>query len=282
MMLTLVIALMLLMPSDSTTVVVESSLAAVEGGYSLTVLPTGDILCLSQTQHTLTVFDKNGVIKRSIGGQGWGNYEFDTPSAVASSFLLQVYIADYANRRIQRYDKELNYIQTYDEQSLRHLTGRFQPYACAVSLQGDLFIVERDGQRILKVNQRGEIEKEFGSYKDGPGTLADPVSIAISRRNEVLVLTRNNIVVYDIFGNFLRTIPLSPSGWRNLQSADDVIIITSPSELIFLSEDGKESRKVSTEFIIGLPRGELLIDATMGTDALFLLTSAALYRCSVR
>ena len=262
--------------------VVRSSVEIFESARSLTVAPNGELYCIDGKRNTVYHLSGDGTVLNTIGGQGWGQHEFDAPTDVTATFLLEVFVTDYNNRRIQRYDRDLHFVQTYDESTLPHSIGRFQPYASAVSRHGELFIVEKDGKRILKLNRRNQLEAEFGTFRDGIGALEQPVDIAVTPADEVVVLDRRKIAWFDIFGNVMRTIPLDNRDWNSIHATDGFFVVTSSSEIVIIATDGRVRRSVTAGAIIGLPAQAKFNDAAIVGEYLFILTGTALYRCSLQ
>jgi hypothetical protein len=282
-MLTAFMVIWLFAPADSTASgVVRSSVEIFETARSLTIAPNGELYCIDRKRNTVYHLSGDGTELNTIGGQGWGQHEFDAPTDVSSSFLLEVFVTDYNNRRIQQYDRDLHFVRTYDESTLPSSIGRFQPIAGAVSKQGDLFIVEKDGKRILKLNRRNQLESEFGTFKDGIGALELPVDIAVTPDDEVVVLDRKKIAWYDNFGNVLRTIPLEERDWKSIHATDGYFVVASSSEIIILAADGRGRRSVRADNIIGLPADAEFTDAAIVGDFFFILTGTGLYRCSLQ
>lgn len=242
---------------------------------------TSDLVyVIEQSRNSLEIFHSNNHVIRSVGGHGVGNYEFDAPTDVSSSFLLDVYVTDFNNRRIQRFDKNLNYIQTYDEATLSGEIGRFQPRACALSSQGDLFVIETDGNRILKLDTRGRFVREFGTYKDGAGMVTEPKDIAVSAGDEIFVLDNSKIIAYDRFGNYLRTISLPAAEWKNIQVSDQTLLATASDQLFLRSLVDEEQTTLPRSSIAGISSNEQFVDAVFMKDKLILLTTTTLYYCS--
>lgn len=281
-MFTAFLAVFLFIPSDTAVSgVVRSSVEIFESARSLTIASNGELYCIDRERNTVHHLSGDGAVLNTIGGQGWGQHEFDAPTDITSTFLLEVFVTDYNNRRIQRYDRELHFVQTYDESTLPPSIGRFQPFAAAVSKHGELFIVERDGKRILKLNRRYQLEMEFGTFKDGIGALEQPVDIAVTPADEVVVLDRRKIAWYDIFGNVVRTLPLDDRPWKSIHAAEGLLVVTSSSEINIITADGRIRRLLAAGNIIGLPAQAEFVDAAMAGENLFILTETGLYRCSL-
>lgn len=276
-------------------IVVQSVLQSFERAAAFTVTANGAIVVIDQSSNSVLYHAVNTNKTKTIGGKGWGNFEFDNPTDVSSSFLLETFIVDFNNRRIQKYDKDLNFVRTYDERNVLNLEGRFYPRACATSSQGDLFVVESDGKRILKINRRSQIEREFGTFKDGAGALREPKDIAVSSADEIYVLDMSSVKIYDVFGNYLRTIVLdSGIQWKNLQVYSPrriyqhTVIATSAESVKLYSLDGTprmtishSSTRLGESPLIGVHNKEKFQDACIVNDSLYILTETTLYRCSI-
>jgi hypothetical protein len=277
------LALIIALPMNDTTVtgVVRSSIELFASARSLSVAPNGDVYCLDGSRHTVYRISPDGTVKNSVGGQGWGQHEFEAPSDVSSTFFLEVLVTDRNNRRIQRFDGALQFADSFEESTLPRSVGSFHPRASAMSKHGDLFIIETDGRRILKLNRRNQMEREFGTFKEGAGALVQPIDIALSVADEVVVLDKGRIVVYDYFGNLLRVIDLNGTGWSSITAVDSRFIVTSAGHIVMLSSDGRYRRRLEKSTIIGLPSDAEIVDAGMYDNHLYVLTTIGLYRCSL-
>ena len=282
-MLTAFMVVWLFAPADSTVSgVVHSSVEIFESARSLSIAPNGELYCIDGKRNTVYHLSGDGTVLNTIGGQGWGQHEFDAPTDVTSTFLLEVFVTDYNNRRIQRYDRDLHYVQTFDESTLPPSIGRFQPFASAVSRHGEFFIVEKDGKRILKLNRRNQLETEFGTFRDGIGALEQPVDIAITSADEVVVLDKRKIAWYDTFGNVLRTIPLDDRDWKSIHASPGFFVVASSSKIIIITADGRVRRTLIAGAVIGIPAQAEFNDAAIVGEYLFILTGTGLFRCSLQ
>jgi hypothetical protein len=264
------------------SITIEKSIGSFEGTITISCGLSDAVFVIEGKKSLLHLFSNNGTEVKSIGGTGWGDYEFDGPSDVWSSFLLEVYVTDRNNHRIQKYDKDLNYIQTYDDQSISKLEGRFYPLACATSSRGDLFIVETDGNRILKINKRNQVESEFGTFRDGVGQLIAPKDITISGNDEIFVLDEFAVKVFDLYGNYIRTILLSnKEQWKNIHAAGRTLIATSSRIIKFIQLDTEVESEVDKSSVAGFDQTEDFQDASATKDSFYILTTTTLYRCSL-
>ena len=67
-------------------------------------------------ENNITKLDSSGNEIVSIGGYGWSESSFDRPISIITN-TLSVYVADENNDRVQRFDKDLNFLSLYS-----HLT----------------------------------------------------------------------------------------------------------------------------------------------------------------
>lgn len=273
--------LSLLFQIASTATVIRSSSGNFQSARCFVMQQNGNIFLLDEKMNLIQQYTANGTIIRSTGGHGVGNYEFDNPTDVSSSFLLDIYVADFNNRRIQRFDKNLNYIQTYDQATLSGEVGGFQPRACALSTQGEMFVIDTDGNRILKIDARGRYEKEFGTFKDGAGTVAEPKDIAVSAANDVYLLDKSRIIAYDHFGNYLKTITLPAADWKSIQISSTALTATAHDRIFIRYLDSDAQTTITRLSIVGVSSGESFVDAVLQGNHLTLLTSISLYYCTI-
>ena len=72
----------------------------------------GNIYVADTGNNRILKFGPNGKFIKSAGGFGWENQQFDMPIDICATSALDVFVADYNNQRIERYDKDLNYISS--------------------------------------------------------------------------------------------------------------------------------------------------------------------------
>lgn len=172
----------------------------------------GNIYVVDRAGNALVKFSPAGDSIRAVSGYGSGDLQFDSPSAVAARAGNDIYVADYNNHRVQRFNRMLDYITTiytHDDRDERRRFG--YPRDLAVSRQGDLLIVDGENRRIVRVDQRGDVIRSFGDITAGAGRLVDPSKIELDEEDNIYVLDRGRIVVFDFFGSYLRDIP-TPDG----------------------------------------------------------------------
>ena len=201
---------------------------------------------IDNTTEKVLQYSLNGELLHQIGGNGWGNYEFNQLTDICVT-PLHVYVVDYNNKRIQQYDKQFNYIQTLGEDFFSKLNiGTVQPRATTISQQGEMFILDSESKRILKFNSTKNFEKEFGNYQSNI-TLKNPISL-VGNENTIFLLDENTIVLFDIFGNYLSSINIDSSlTHQNISIFNNTILLTTSKKIIGFSLQGEIVFSLSIE-----------------------------------
>ncbi|MBN1781344.1 NHL repeat-containing protein [bacterium] len=207
--------------------------------------PAGNLYIADTGNQRIEKFDSRGRFVTEIGGFGWGAEQFDGPVAVDAGNGLDVFVADYNNDRIQRYDKDLHYLASFRaaEHWPEHLMFGF-PLDVALSDQGELFCLDGENFRILKMDVLGSPQRSFGDFDSGAGRLEDPRSLFIGLGHRVWISDAGSheLVVFDVHGNFLfrigRSLFQSPRGMAEIPGG---ILISADAELgvLALSAEGR-------------------------------------------
>ncbi|HEX9655207.1 MAG TPA: NHL repeat-containing protein [bacterium] len=216
---------------------------------ALAIDPEGHIYVVDSGNHRIVKFDASGNVVRTVGGFGWEREQFDRPLDITAKTGLDLFVADFNNERIERYDLNLNFISSfYSDHSIPASLQFGFPGGVDISRHGEIFIVDNENNRILKLNVEGSPDLSFGDFNWGAGQLQQPAKIEVSASDQVFVSDQksNQIVVFDYYGNFVnrfgddvlrhpRGLTVSPDG--NLYVADTghhrVAVFSSDSQFIF-------------------------------------------------
>ncbi|MFN3135845.1 MAG: NHL repeat-containing protein [Candidatus Kryptonium sp.] len=214
--------------------------------HGISVSPAGEIYIADTGNNSVKKFSKNGQLICEVTGYGWGVLEFDQPYDVDAGGGISIYVADYNNHRVQRFDKNLNYVATLQGGSDEKDFFGF-PRSVAFSKFGDLFIIDEENLRCVKINKFNKVEKTFGGIEAGQGRLVNPIQIAIVNQNLIVVVDGNYILIYDYYGNFLREF-----GSEHLKNptglfADSLIYVADGNDVFMFSPEGKFLGKISID-----------------------------------
>jgi len=219
--------------------------------------------------NSITKYDSSGNETISIGGYGWEESTFDEPANIFTN-TLSIYVADKNNNRVQRFDKDLNFLsqlQGGDENSEIEFG---YPTCVGISNIGDLYLLETDNNKILKFNLDGNFLSEIGGNDAGDFALTNPKNFSPDLTGNIFVLDENRIKVFDQFGNRVLNykIKYEPDKIRVIDN--DILYIEKQQIVLF---DLKE-RKVKSIFAEFQNLSDLdIIDAMVIGKNLYLLTS---------
>ncbi len=258
----------------------DSPSGAFQDAVALDLDSDGSVFIVDRGRHRLLKFTPAGVFLREIGGFGSGAEQFSDPQDVDAHLTLNIFVADYNNNRIVRYDSRLNYVGEYaitDRESPFYFE---QPLSVAVSGQYDLFVLEELNRRVIKIDRFNRPKLAFGEPGENLGQLLEPYQIAISGRDEIFVSDpgQSAVLVYDYLGNFLREIKhpdfVRPLG-LHLTSPDLLLVADGRSRRVFFFR--QDGRFLATWTLPGSE--DVLVDVAMafvkgqGMNYLYLLTN---------
>jgi len=169
---------------------------------SFTISSLGFIYVTDVATNEIVKYDLQGNKLKDIGGFGWGNAQFDSPSDICTG-PLNIYVADKNNHRIQIFDKDLNLITLFKSNSVSYNTPVFAyPVAVGISNQGDMFILDSDNRNIHKYDINGSYINSFGGIDAGELSISEPLDLHVDGNKSVFILNgQKELLIYDTFGN---------------------------------------------------------------------------------
>jgi len=196
--------------------------------------------------------DTLGKSLKDVGGYGWQDSQFDSPSNVFAT-TLNIYVADKNNHRIQRFDKDLNFISSLYTRENDDQNSRFgYPLGCVISNQGDLFILDSENKRVVKFDLFGNYIQNFGGYDYGKYALGSPLDMAADQNNNIYVINGKKIFIYDQFGNGMGEME-SVEELTSIKIVFNNMTITSKNNIYFLdlSKGFGRPEKLTLDFVQG-------------------------------
>jgi hypothetical protein len=254
-------------------------------GTQLDVDVYGNIIVLDTERNIVRLYSKDRILLRELGGSGWENDQFDRPAGLWARNGIDIFVADYGNHRIQRFDRKLNFISTFSTRESSNPDERFgYPTAVALSRLGDLYICDGENSRILKVNRFTQVERVFGGFDAGKGRLQHPSSLQMGPKDHVYVLDGKRIVVFDSFGNYVHDFVPGLFAAPSCFFADGVGIVILDAGTLYCFDEGE--RPVGAVPIASLAeKGTAIRALAINAKLLYLLTESGLVvipdQCSV-
>jgi len=147
-------------------------------------------------------FDSSGKFLRKWSWEGLGDRDRSfppsprwAPEAIAVDSKRNVFVGDFRNARIQKFDTSGNFLTEWSSQGS----------SMAVDSKGNLFVADIGNNRIQKFDPSGKFLTKWGSKGSGDGEFDGPRGIAVDSGGNVFVAEYGNhrIQKFDSSGKFL-------------------------------------------------------------------------------
>ena len=243
--------------------------------------PDGNIYVVDAGEHSVIKISPDGKILGSVGGYGWTSTTFDQPHDITVVNGLDVYIADYGNHRIQRFDHNLNYVSSFNGKSDVPGTVTFgYPKSVAVSRSGILFIVDGENNRIVSINplQQNTVS-EFGGNDIQASKLAEPSRIRIASNDHLFVRDRESLNIYNLYGNYISTV--SDSALQNASAfavEDSVLYVVDGCTVTMLDIKSHLRNEIGLEKFFRSDGDCRIVDVEIRSKEILLLSPQTIYR----
>jgi sugar lactone lactonase YvrE len=264
--------------SPDTLLVEVQSLGTFQQAARLTTNPQGWVYVSDTEQNLVLLFRGDETQSVSVGGYGWTSTTFDKPTGFATDGL-NLYVSDYGNHRLQRFDRNLNFISSFATRDTSVVEARFgYPLGVALSRLGDLFVLDGENLRVVKFVGNVRFERSFGDIDDQRSRLRQPQKILVGPNDQVYVLEPDRLLEFDYFGHYLRTI-----GDRSFKNAlgfclvPGGVVVVTHTALFWFNDRGDLARVIQTaDLQTRTPLGPME-DVAIAADRLLILTSTRLH-----
>jgi sugar lactone lactonase YvrE/4-hydroxy-3-methylbut-2-enyl diphosphate reductase IspH len=170
----------------------------------------------------------------SEGLQKTGLFAFPQDLAVDSAD--NIYVTDYGNRRIQKFDNNGNFLQTWGVKGSGN--GQFQ-VPSGIAIGNDfVYVVDNELNRVQKFDTSGKYITQWGSKGSKSGQFLLPQNIAADANGNVYIADTGNsrIQKFSADGKFL--LSLGSSGVENGQFLNPRGVVTDSQGNIYVSDSG--------------------------------------------
>lgn len=146
--------------TDESTLTLEEMTTGLHDAVSIYASSGGNLYIVEQDKNRFLKMNTAGERLDSLGRLGSGDYRFDQPVDIDATNDLKIYVSDYQNRRIQAYDRRLQYLSTV-QLPRRAGATEFRPTALSVNRSGELFFFDEDRYRIYRIGGNGSYQDHF-------------------------------------------------------------------------------------------------------------------------
>ncbi len=233
---------------ESITLVLLFSIGGFQRPVDFDVDIDGHIYVVDRERDMLLKYSAEGDSLGAISGTGDGQLQFDQPMAVFAHRGTDVLVADYNNHRIQRFDRNLDYVTTIylrDDPDERHRFG--YPRDVTMNRQGDILIVDGENRRVLQIDASGSVKRTIGDIAAGAGRLVDPSMIATDDRDFIYVLDGGRVLIYDPFGTYVNSLRVPDKQLVAFMSINDDQLVLGTSGHLQVLDIAADTLALSTE-----------------------------------
>ncbi len=178
-----------------------------------------------------------------IGAPGSAKGELTNPADVTTDAQGNIYIADTDNARVQKYDKDGNFLAEIGGFTSTDLSFN-QPWSMAVAADGTVFVADTWNHKIVKLGSDLKKQKEWGSggeadKNDGdPFKLFGPREITLTADGNVLVADTGNarIIEFTQDGDFVRQFGKKGTSGAPLELNEPVGLTTNAAGDIYVAD----------------------------------------------
>ena len=248
----------------------ERSFGEFKNATSFYINAAGVVFVTDDITDEVYQMDTLGNIFLSIGGYGWDINAFDDPVDIFAD-PLKVFVSDKNNNRIQRFDKNLNFIFQFKTEDNDIKAERFRyPLSAVTSNLGDVYILDSDNIRIVKFDLFGNYIQDIGGYDYGSFTLSNPKQLAISMDNNIYVIDGSVIYIFDNYGTALGLIEAE----EELKSIRIIFswLTTNTEEKIYISNLKSVENKLLEAILNGFDEELDIVSSLIFNKRLYVLS----------
>lgn len=184
------------------------------GSFSVTFDAEDNLYVVSYSFAKIAKFHKDGSLLYELGGYGSEPGQFIGPEEIAVNSKGEIYVVDTGNRRIQRFDKDLNLLEPivfYADTDTLQQEAEY-PFSIAFDKEDNLYALYQlnfSNGKVVKFNAAGEKLLEFGNNGPVQDRLNSASHIAVDQRTGQVYVTETaygSIYVYNTSGEFQQRI----------------------------------------------------------------------------
>ena len=159
---------------------------------------------IASVDHKLWKFSRRGELVKSIGKRGGNAGEFDYPWGVRYR-NHQVYVCDSDNARVQVFDSNLSFLQTFGTRG--DGPGQLKdPCDLDFDSQGNIYVIDFKKHQVLVFSNDGQYLHHFGREGQGKGELDGPCGLCVSGDCVYVVESSSHRVsVFNTSGQFVHS-----------------------------------------------------------------------------
>jgi len=243
------------------------------GAKSIEITPFSTLYIVEERKNRLLKLDISGTRIDSLGTMGFGDYQFANPVDVDATNGLKIYVSDYNNRRIQIYDRRLQYLTTIKPRDDQNFFNFYKPTQLAVNSMLELHFYDEANRTIIKYNFQGELDFTYSPRLED---IALPPVDLETIDNQLLVADQKQGVVHRLaengrYINFWGKL----GNIKGISARKSRIWVLSDDLLRSFNNRGLDEKKYWLKPV------KSAVDITVSDKYLFLITPESLWRAFI-
>ncbi|MFA4849823.1 MAG: 6-bladed beta-propeller [Methanoregula sp.] len=179
------------------------------GPYGITVDSVGGVYVVDSGNSRVQKFSSDGIFQYQWGSQGFGNYQFQSPTGIAIDSTNHVTVT--MTNKVKQYsvtDTGATFIRDWGSYGTGD--GQFQnyPWLLGVDPAGNLYIPDRLNQRVQVFDPSGNFIRKWGQGGSGNGDFNFPNGAAVDHQGNVWITDDNGIQKFSPTGSFISKWPV--------------------------------------------------------------------------
>ena len=218
-------------------------ISGIEYPKCIAFAPNGDMFITSDN-HCVYIYDTNGKRKTTIGSQGSGQLQFQSPHGIAINHD-EVYVAEYGGDRIHKFTTSGSFLSTFGEHGDE--IGCFSnPHDVKISPNGKIFVADTDNCRIQVFDLDWSIVSVIDGKNISGGSFKGPMGLAFNLLGNLVITEHecHSLTVLSQRGHFIRKFEHGsnlnyPAGIA-IDGAGYILVVNyNPGSLSIFDENGK-------------------------------------------
>jgi len=194
------------------------------------------IYVVEQGNHRVLKLDLNGKLIEKYGNRGSANYQFDNPTAIASSTGLKIFISDPGNNRIQDFDKRWQYLSSIKGNEKFRTRDEISPEYLGVNRLGEIFFYDTKSKSLGKYD-------EDGAYLDQipiPSEVKDVSGLQLSE-SKIFLLDKKSGLIHRLSENGFYETYYEAKGVSSFFHRDGVFYLTVNNSVVIQNRQNSET-----------------------------------------
>ena len=198
------------------------SSAKVQSPAMLAFAPDGAKFVIDHRANRVFELDAANNVIKSFGGFGGATGKFNDAWGIAVDSLGNILVADTFNHRVQKFDRDGNFLSQWGKPGVSDQPGTgqdtvfFGPRDIKIDRNGYLLVTDTGNKRVQVFDSEGNYLNQFGKGGTGDGEFNEPVGLALDEAGNIYVADAWNRRI-QVFGpdyKFLRKFDVG--AWEGL------------------------------------------------------------------